>query len=597
MQKISLVLFIAIGLVATRVQGQITLPARMYGDSLHAPFYHGVASGDPLPDAVIIWTRITPDSADFSPLTVNFDFAVDSLFGSILTSGTVVTDSASDWTVKLDVSGLNPNTVYYYRFDDGAGHYSSKGRTKTAPQGVVTDLKFAVFSCSSIFSGFFNGYARVAEKADSLNAAIHLGDYIYDFVDLDEQVRIPSPFPIEPHTLEEWRDRHAYYLLDPDLRAAKARLPWISLWDNHDQDCGGSYACAYQGGNEAFMEWLPIRIVDTTHQLNIYRSFHFGNLADIFVADALMFRHTDTLSNGEYNILGNTQFAWLTQALLNSTAKWKLLPQQRMMGGWYTNGVAQWVLDILPNDGPVFDAGSWDGFPQSKAQLFNFLRTNNINNTMVLSGDAHVSIAQDLVEDPFNSSVYNVATGVGSVGVEFLPTSVSRGNMDEAGAPIGLFTTINNIDRQANPQHQFADLFNHGYGIIHLKPDSSIAQFWYTPILQVSTQDSLGATLVVKDGENHWSRNSGFSGVKEDASTAFQLFPNPATDLITLQFTHVFATTVKIEILDLYGKVLISQEINTNTHGNQHIIPVHGLAAGLYFIRLNNQATKKLIKY
>jgi alkaline phosphatase D len=597
MQKIYLALFLALCIPGTSVQGQITLPARMWGDSLHAPFYHGVASGDPLSDAVIIWTRITPDSADFSPRSVHFDVASDSLFGSIINSGTVTTDSASDWTVKHDVTGLNPNTVYYYRFDDGAGNYSTRGRTKTAPVGAVSDLKFAVFSCSSIFSGFFNGYARAAEKADSLNAAIHLGDYIYDFVDLDEQVRIPSPFPIEPQTLEEWRDRHAYYLLDPDLRAAKARLPWISLWDNHDQDCGGGYTCLYQGGNEAFMEWLPIRLVDTTNQLNIYRTFHYGNLADIFVTDALMFRHTDTLSNGAYNILGNTQFTWLTQQLINSTAKWKLIPQQRMMGGWYTNGVAQWVLDILPNDGPIFDAGSWDGFPESKALLFNFIRTNNINNTMVLSGDAHVSIAQDLVEDPFNTSTYNASTGVGSVGVEFLPTSISRGNMDEAGAPLGLFTTINNIDRQANPQHQFADLFNHGYGIIHLKPDSSIAQFWYAPILQESTQDSLGATLIVKDGENHWSRNSGFSGLKNDAGTVFQLFPNPANDFITLRFLHDLTSGVKIELMDAFGKVHLSQVVYQFSPGNMHLISVQHLASGLYFIRINDQNPQKWIKY
>ncbi len=195
-------------LLIQSASGQITYPANMYGDSIHAPFYHGVASGDPLPGSVILWTRITPAPMDFNPYTVNYQLATDSLFASVVAFGSVITDSSFDWTIKVDVTGLSANTVYYYRFDDGAGNYSQRGRTRTAPSGSTSDLRFAVFSCSSVFSGFFNGYARVAEKADSLNAAIHLGDYIYDFVDADEQVRVPSPFPIDPTTLEGWRDRH-----------------------------------------------------------------------------------------------------------------------------------------------------------------------------------------------------------------------------------------------------------------------------------------------------------------------------------------------------------------------------------------------------
>jgi len=595
MFKSSLIILITL-FISLNLKAQ-TLPSRIFGDTLHAPFYHGVASGDPLSNAVIIWTRITPDSADFTPLNVNYQLASDSLFVSIISSGTMVTDSSSDWTIKKDVMGLSPNTIYYYRFEDGSGNYSTRGRTRTAPTGSVTDLKFAVFSCSSIFSGFFNGYANVAGKADSLNAAIHLGDYIYDFVDAEEQVRIPSPYPIDPSNLEEWRDRHEYYLLDPDLRAAKAMLPWICLWDNHDQDCGGNYTCLYQGGNEAYLEWLPIRAPDTTNQLSIFRTFSFGDLADIIITDALMYRHSDTLLSGAYNMLGTAQFTWLTQQLQNSTAKWKLVAQQRMIGGWYTNGIPPWLLDVLPNAGAIFDDGSWDGFPETKAMLFDFVRTNFIDNMIVLSGDAHVSIAQDLIEDPFNTSTYNSETGLGSVGVEFLPTSISRGNMDESGAPISMFNFVNSIDRQANPQHQFADLFNHGYGLIHLMPDSSIAQFWYAPILQISTQDSLGATLVVKDGENHWSRNSGFSGLKDDAGFLYQMFPNPASSFVTLRFQHAYTEEVKIELIDMFGKVHKTEIIKQFNFGNMHIISVQGLPSGLYFIRINDQESRKLIKY
>ncbi len=589
-------LTILLGLFSWGLIAQTSLPPRIYGDTLHAPFYHGVASGDPLSNSVIIWTRITPAPADFSSIPVNYQLAQDSLFLSIISSGATTTDSSSDWTVKLDIAGLNPNTIYYYRFDDNNSNYSATGRTRTAPSGAVSDLKFAIFSCSSIYSGYFNSYARVAEKADSLDAAIHLGDYIYDFVDAEEQVRVPSPYPTVPDNLEEWRDRQEYYLLDPDLRAARAKLPWICMWDNHDQDCGGNTSCSFLGGNKAFIEWLPIRIPDSSNFLNIYRKVSFGNLADILVVDALMFRHGDTLANGEYNMLGNDQFLWLTQQLQSSTAKWKLVPQQRMMGGWYTNGIAPWLLDIVPNDGPVFDNGSWDGFPGSKEMLFDILRNNNIDNFIALSGDAHVSIAQDLVENPHDSTLYNPETGIGSVGVEFLPTSITRGNMDESGAPIGLFTTINNIDRQANPQHQFADLFNHGYGILHLKPDSSIAQFWYTPKLEVSVQDSLGATLIVKDGENHWSREVGFSSINESNTGSFTLYPNPAHNNLYLALNKTLLSHLQVEIIDLLGKVVITQTIPPISSDAVYEINITSLPNGVYCLRLNDLQIKKFIK-
>jgi len=583
-------------LVNNTVFSQITYPTGMYADTAHAPFYHGVASGDPLPSGVIIWTRITPDSTVFTPLNVNYQIAADSSFTTLIQTGNIITDSAVDWTVKIDVSGLLPNTIYYYRFNNGLGNYSAIGRTRTAPSGSVAELKFAVFSCSSVFSGFFNGYARVADKADSLHAAIHLGDYIYDFVDGDEEVRVPSPYPTVPNTLEGWRNRHEYYLMDPDLRKARAALPWICIWDNHDQDCGGNYACTFTGGNKAYLEWLPVRVPDSTQMLNLYRTINYGNLADIIMADVLMYRHTDTLPNGEYNMMGNSQFNWLEQELTNSTAKWKIVAQQRMIGGWYTNGIPAWVLAMLPNAGAIFDDGSWDGFPASKARLFNFVRTHFIDNMIVLSGDAHVSIAQDLIEDPFNTSMYDAESGTGSVGVEFLPTSISRGNMDESGAPIDLFATINNVDRMANPQHQFADLYNHGYGILHLKNDSTIAQFWYSHILEQDLSDSLGATLVVKDGENHWSRNSGFSSIVETLNSGFSLFPNPANNQITLHFKEAMIDETSIEVIDALGKVYLRIHAPEFTFGNMHQVNIETLPAGLYFVRVGNKFTRKFIK-
>lgn len=583
-------------LLGNEAKAQVVFPPRIFGDTLHAPFYHGVASGDPLSDAVIIWTRITPDSITSPPIGVNYQVSTDSSFLSIIQAGTILADSSENWTLKKDVVGLLPNQVYYYRFDDGNGHYSQTGRTRTAPTGAVSSLKFAVFSCSSIYSGYFNSYARVAEKSGNLNAAIHVGDYIYDFVDSDEEIRVPTPYPSVPITLDEWRQRQAYYLLDPDLRNARASLPWICLWDNHDQECGGIPACTLNPGIEAFYEWLPIRQPDTTQPMIIYRNFEFGDLAEIFVSDVLMFRQADTLSNGEYNLLGTNQSNWLKQGLLNTSSRWKLIPQQRMVGGWYTNGIPSWILDLVPNDGSVFDLGSWDGYPGTKADMMNFIRSNFINDVIFLSGDAHVSIAQDLVEDPHNTSLYDPVTGAGSAGVEFLPTSITRGNLDEGGAPLGAFSLFNDLDRYANPQHQFTDFFNHGYGLLNIMQDSSIAEFWYCPKLYESGQDSLGATLVVKHNENHWSRNSGYSGVDVNQSPQLLLFPNPTHEFLTMQFLNQGPDSFTIRMVDLYGKVVYNEEVLHLNMGNMHILNVTELADGMYFVELNGKVVSKFIK-
>lgn len=562
------------------IQAQVTTyPDRTYGDTLHAPFYHGVASGDPLSDRVIIWSRITPASTSETP-TVNWVMATDSLFSNITASGTFQTDSNRDFTIKTDVSGLAPDMVYYYRFDDGSGHYSQTGRTRTAPVGNVSNLRFAVFSCSSIYSGYFNAYARIAEKSATLNAAIHLGDYIYDFVDPDEEIRVPQPYPTEPNNLKTWRGRHEYYLLDPDLRNARASLPWIVIWDNHDMDCNTSTGFCDSTAIRAFLEWIPMRLPNPSDSAVIYRTFSYGNLADIVMTDVLVHRHDDLMPGGEYNILGNTQYLWLKNQLNTSTAKWKIMGNERMTGGWYTHGIAQWVLDIVPNDGNVFDNGSWDGFMETRDSLFDFIAANSIHNFVVLSGDAHVSIAQDLTKDPFDTTQYDPVTGNGSVGIEFLPTSISRGNLDESGAPIGLASTFNTVDLQANPQHRFADLFQHGYGIIDLKQDSLTAEIWYDDKLSITSSESMGAMLVAIDGENRWKREP-ILGIKPVEYHTIRIFPNPGEGVINITGLGDQSSNITARITDVYGHTVRSVSLSVSETIQ---LQVYDLAAGLYFL-------------
>ncbi|MCH2046797.1 MAG: alkaline phosphatase D family protein, partial [Saprospiraceae bacterium] len=388
------------------------LPINMYADNTHAPFLHGVASGDPMSDRVIIWTRISPDSNETKK--VYWEMAIDSLFINVVRMDSLDCDSTTDWTAKIDVTQLSPYSTYYYRFWDEYNNYSAKGRTRTASNSVIDHIRMCVVSCSSVYSGFFNAYRKIAERPD-IDLVVHLGDYIYDFVDADEQVRVPTPYPSVPTNLEEWRDRHEYYLLDPDLRAARQQHPWVVIWDNHDTDKGGSTA-AYLGGLQAFWEYVPIRQPDPNNIERGYRKLSFGNLIDLFMVDVLLYRDVDTVSGNNLSILGNTQYNWLANELQNSTAKWKIIGNQKMVAGWSLASIPGWIG--IGSNG-VLDPKTWDGYDAARDRLLDFIENNSIDNVIILSGDSHVSMVTDLDQNPSNSSSYNENTGAGAVGVEF----------------------------------------------------------------------------------------------------------------------------------------------------------------------------------
>src|SRR5687768_9775595 len=200
-------------------------------DEERKPFYHGVASGDPLTDRVIIWTRVTPEDS-LSSVEVSWEIATNDQFDPVLKKGTVKTSPARDYTVKVDVDGLNPNTYYYYRFN-AFKKMSPTGRTKTLPQGSVDSLKFAVVSCSNWQHGYFNAYDRIAEK--QVDAVLHLGDYIYEYgIDNAKNVdrrHIPEH---EILTLADYRTRYSQYHLDAGLRKMRQQHPIITIWDDHE---------------------------------------------------------------------------------------------------------------------------------------------------------------------------------------------------------------------------------------------------------------------------------------------------------------------------------------------------------------------------
>ncbi len=573
-------LFLLVFFLPVILHAQTTLPDNMYADTIHAPFFYGVTSGDPTPNRVIIWTHITPTDPGAMSEEVNWEMAEDEAFNSMVTSGTFTTNADRDWTVKVDVDGLAANTTYFYRFSNSDSEFSAIGRTRTAPEGAIDEFNIAIASCSSIYSGYFNAYKRISERSE-LNLVIHLGDYLYDFVDEDEQVRVPDPYPTVPQNLDEWRDRHQYYALDPDFRAAKQQHPWVILWDNHDLKRSNPEA-----GAQAFWEWTPTRRPDSMDLTRIYRTYSFGDLLDIFMMDFLLHRDKDTLFNGAYSALGAEQYQWLIDQLLQSEAQWKVIGNQKMFGLWSALNVPQ---GIFPTDGPVYDSTAWDGYGTERMLLMEFLDDNNIENTIVLSGDAHISIASDLALDPLDPANYNPETGEGSIAVEFLPTSISRGNLDELGFG-DLEGLAELISQQGNPHQRYIDVIDHGYGKLSITPDSASAQFWYSEILEMTDMEDAGERLVVLDGDNHWRRPetvSAINTITTKNNISVEVFPNPASKEINVSIRSKMSDEVSLNLLDAQGKQLELWEENINLGTNERTSikkSISHLPAGVYLL-------------
>ncbi len=592
--------------ISLRAQTAINI----YADTAYAPFLYGLASFDPTDESVLIWTHLSPDSSQQTVVSLVWEVATDSNFTTIVQTGTSSTSAARDWTVVVDVQNLAAYTTYFYRFSTNNNKFTRVGRTRTAPNSssaTADHLRMGVISCSSIYSGFFNAYAQLAARPD-LDVLLHLGDYIYDFVDADEEVRVPSPYPSNPVDKAGWRARQKYYLMDPDLRAARQMHPWIVIWDNHDTDYSGSTSQAADS-RAAFLEYVPMRLTDTTDNQKIYRKFSYGNLLDVLMVDILLYRNLDNLPSGDPSILGNNQYNWLTNALQNSTAKWKIIANQKMMCGWSVANIPPFFPVTIGN-GTVLDTKSWDGYDAARDRLLDFIENNAIDNVVVLSGDAHVSMASDLHQAP-TGSAYNSSTGAGSVAVEFLPTSVSRGNFDEMGYPGWIVTAVEGYMATANPNQVYSDITQHGYGIIDMKSDSTVAEFWYCDILSQTNAQTFGQGLLVKDAENHWHRtamntpspakdySATLTGIKQLISKAknidLTVYPNPTTDFFKLNFSLMEADYIQVELINISnGKTIQTIHQQAYSANRKHEIQIN-LAqwpAGQYFIHLKGKQLK-----
>jgi len=344
-----------------------------------ADFLHGVASGDPLQDRVILWTRVTPRSP--GAVRVDWEVAMDADFVNIVASGAGTTNSEVDYTVKVDADGLGANTPYYYRFSVG-DTVSPIGRTRTLPQGMATSVSFAVVSCSNYPAGYFNVYREVANQ--EVDAVLHLGDYLYEYsrdgfasenaAALGREV-MPEG---EIVSLSDYRMRYAQYRTDTDLQAAHAAHPFLVVWDdheiandawregaeNHTEGAEGSFADRRRAAIQAWYEWLPVRPPGTVEDI-IYRQFQYGDLIDLFMLDTRIIGRDQQFVYADFAIdsmidvagaraafddtnrtlLGTEQRDWLREQLSGSAARWQVLGQQVLFGRYHLPAPIMEALD------------------------------------------------------------------------------------------------------------------------------------------------------------------------------------------------------------------------------------------------------------
>ncbi len=335
-------------------------------------FQHGIASGDPLPGGILLWTRVTP-TPESTPasgagpvVAVDWQVAADSSFATVVAAGTVSTGPDRDHTVKVDVAGLTPATTYWYRFGL-AGDWSPTGRTMTAPAGSadIARLRAGVVSCANWESGYFAAYRRLAERGD-LNLVVHLGDYIYEygtgeFTAGGTVVRKTQPAN-ETVTLADYRTRHALYKTDPDLQGLHASVPWIITWDdhevandmwsggaeNHTPGTEGSFPARVAAARRAYAEWMPVRLAADGH---IYRRLRYGNLFELSMLDLRTYRSQQASGSAtddpDRTIAGAEQLAWLMDGLVTSTAAWKIVGNPVMISRLDVGALPAWLLGPL----------------------------------------------------------------------------------------------------------------------------------------------------------------------------------------------------------------------------------------------------------
>ncbi|KZV69015.1 hypothetical protein PENSPDRAFT_727418 [Peniophora sp. CONT] len=504
-------------------------------------FTHMVASGDPLDTSVLLWTRAQPvsePSTNQSPesVPVCLSWAIfdnEALTGSPIDAGQAFTSYDVDFTLKVEAAGLQPDTLYWFRFADCTNPSSTSptGRTRTisspdTPADQVNggkNLTLAVFSCSQYQAGWFNAYG-VAAHNTTADIFVHLGDYTLGR---------------ELATIFDYRQRLGQYRTDASLLAAHLNAPWITVWcDDHEvadqswkagtADSNDSHVgCTFSPSGacftdrklaavRAYHEWMPVRQVAADDKLRIWRNFQIGKLLDLTMLDTRQYDRdvTDMYYNTEYinsissfenrSLMGAQQESWLHDTLDESQSRgaiWRVIGQQ--------------IVFTQLNESGAFDVDAWDGYRANRARVLDHLQQSNITNTIILAGDSHANWVSDLAHP--NDTTYDPATGEGALGVEFAGTAVTSTSAFGAGiAPTAadkISTAL--VAAPGNEQLQWSEGSYRGFFTLTINPDTLTATYYAMRNVSNANLDSFAsAEFVVNAGENKLQRPVGGGSVK-----------------------------------------------------------------------------------
>jgi len=500
------------------------------GSPVTAPpvsFNHGVASGDPLDDRVILWTRVTPDQADSGGIAVLCEVAEDPAFENVVLAENLVTGPERDYTVKFDAAGLLSEQHYWYRFSVGDQH-SPVGRALTLPMPgqYAEHLRFAVCSCSSYPHGYFSVYRMIANRSD-LDFVLHLGDYIYEYGDGeygDNAGRLLDPNH-EILVLDDYRRRYAHYRRDVDLQAVHQIHPFITVWDDHET-ADNSYKDGANNHNEgegewtarktqaiqAYFEWMPIR-PPTASEDSIYRSFRYGDLADFVMLDTRIEGRIKQLDNpadparvDARDLLGQSQKEWFKNKLATAQNTWKIVGQQVMFAQLQLLEIQRLLPGVPTNDfSPLvaINMDQWDGYPSEREEILDFVEENAIKNMVVLTGDIHSSWANELYK---SSAILTSGVFEEPLGVEFVTPSVTS-----PGFPDGAAELVSAVLPVVNPHMKYTDLKNHGFILMDVTHQRAQAEFYYADNIDAADQSGVESSKV-----KSMAVERGSSRLKED---------------------------------------------------------------------------------
>ncbi len=469
------------------------LANRVVGD----PFTLGVASGDPGPDRMTLWTRLAPEplqpDGGMPPrdVFVVWQVSADETFARSVRSGSFRATAQDAHSVHVDVDGLEPDRVYFYRFR--AGRYVSRtGRTRTfpAPGTAVTSMRFATFSCQNFPAGHFVAYRHAAEQ--DLDVVLHLGDYVYEGAGGAN----PPGGPARRHApfstvfeLDEYRLRHAQYRTDPDLQDAHAMAPFVVVPDDHEvvnNQNVNTGATRKANGYRAYWEHMPLRASARPQgpSIPLFRNLQYGDLASFDMLDTRQYRSPQiggatfrplppAAFDPSRTMLGAEQERWLFDRLAGSASVWNVLAQQVYLA----------ALDVDPGPGESYNTDKWDAYPVARERLTRFLHEAQVRNPVVLAGDVHAAMVNDITLSYGDQPV---------VATEVLGSSVTSAKDNNETFELAV---------PQNPEMKFYNGRQRGYLTCEVSRDDFVGHLWFAD--DVTDPDSavrLQASYAVEDG-------------------------------------------------------------------------------------------------